>query len=580
VSGAADYRIETLENAAPDTRSPAPSGRLLLRAYLWVAALALMLYVPYVLQGGYVTDDWGHLKNAQDFPQYWRGVRHYFPLMSHRPLAPFVVTAQTALVGDRPWAYILVNLTFWFGFAALLCSALARELGQAFAVILAAFLTVPVLASAAVFWSLAMTAGTLSCLLWAFSLWLLVRALERGRYSLLPYLPLLACMATYEAVLPLFALTVLLPILRHVRRGLPLRPALRALTMRYLLPPAVIALLPALSQKLLVPWLLPHLGCTAPPVTRIDLSLSGAALGGASWAFALSAGQVLLWAHGAWAALTDWNVALRLLPMAGAAVWALASAARISPLADPQPAAAGRGGVLCVLLVCLAAGSVVFLFSGQLACFSGGCSNRTLMATSIAEAMVLAWLAAAWRGRVVSVILVTILIASAAGMIVQEDNFVRSWQLQRQVRSAYELAVKEADMAGGATVVSDVPRVVGDECFAAPVFQTPWDWGAMVAMPSGARGDQGAVMGKNQPPGLEVTCQGDGITVHGWWGAKLDEVWFFRYDAQFGAASLRKIRDVDDWNRTARDVERLDLNPRPLVLEERLALKFFGTLGN
>jgi hypothetical protein len=553
-------------------------------AYALVAALAAMLYVPYVLRGGYITDDWGYVKNAQDFPQFWSSVRHYFPLMSHRPLVPLVMSAETALLGDRPWAYILVNLLLWFGFAALLCRMLSRRFGHVFGVSLLILATVPVLSSAAVFWPLAMTGGTLSLLMWSVSFALVIRDAERGRYSLWAYLPLLACMMLYEAVLPLFVLTAMLPVLR-VRdvnaRGDGVQRSCTPykLAARYVLPPAIIALLPALSQKLFLPWLLPRIGVSAEVVTRINVSPSGAAVGGASWAFALLGGQVLLWAHGVWAALTDWNVALHLAPMAAAALGALALARQASRLSGQPPLAGQRRSALAVLLICLAAGSVIFLFSGQLACFSGGCANRTLIATWVAQALVLALLAATWKSRIMLGVVAAIFVASAAGMIVQEANCVKSWQLQQQVRAAFTAAADEQDMAGGATVIADVPRTVGGRYFYATVFQTPWDWGAMVAMPRGARGDQGAVLGARQPAGLEVMREDQRLTIHDWWKAELREVWFFRYDPQAGRGTLRKVRDAEDFDQILEDVRRTNLNPRPPAIEERLAMQFLGTLG-
>ncbi len=198
-----------------------PSRWRVALAYAALAALAAILYVPYILRGGYISDDWGFLKNAQDFPTYWSCVRHYFPLQYHRPLVPFVISAETLLVGNHPWVYILTNLLLWFGFVTFLCLALVKRLGHYFTIIVAALAAVPVLASAAMFWSLAMTGGTISFFAWALSFCLVSRNMQRGRYSLWAYLPLIVCVTTYEVVLPLFVLTMLFPLLQGAR---PIRP--------------------------------------------------------------------------------------------------------------------------------------------------------------------------------------------------------------------------------------------------------------------------------------------------------------------------------------------------------------------
>lgn len=572
-----DGRLAVLELPAAAV-GPTAGGarRTVLMAYALIAVQAALLYVPYVISGGYIADDWGYLKNAQDFPRYWAQVRHYFPLMSHRPLVPFVAAAQTLLVGDRPWVYALVNLACWFGFVAIACRALREAFGHVLAVGVAALAMVPVLASSVVYWPLAMTGATLSCLLWAVSFLLVMRGRARGRYRLWAYLPLVACMFMYEAVLPLFALTVLLPLLRPPGAGAADSPARRLV--KYALPPVVVAMLPLLSQKLLLPWLLPRLGSPGQLVSRIHLTPDSALQGGASWLFALLPGQVLLWSHGLWSALKDWTVALRLLPAAGAGLAALALAVRADRL-GPRPACLGRPGAAGAMLLCLAAGSLVCLFSGQLAYFSGGCGNRILFATWIGQALVLAWLAADGRARWRRIPVALVLVASTAGMIVQQDNCIRSWRLQQQVRASFVAEAERVDMTPGATVVADVPRVVGGSYFHAAGFQTPWDWGSVVAMPLGARGDQGAVVGLNQPQGLEVTREGGRITIHDWWRANLDEVWFFRYDPQSGAVTLRPIDDGDDWDRLIRDVKERNLNPRPDTIEERLARRFLGGLG-
>lgn len=578
MTAAPDGRVEARQTPTAVSRPPRRRGRwMFLPAYALVAVLAVALYLPFILDGGFIMDDWGYLKNAQDFPRFWDSVRHYFPLMWHRPLVPLVMTAETALLGQRPWPYILVNLLLWLGFVILLCRTLARRFGHFFGVVAAALGVAPVLSSAVVFWPLAMTGGTLSCLLWAISFALLARQLDRGRYSLWPYVPLLGCMALYEAVLPLFALTVLFPFLhpsveRQPRFSFPRQAA------KYVIPPAVIALLPALSQRLLLPWLLPQMGYGDDVVTRLSLTWPGAALGGTSWAFALTGGQILLWAHGLWEALDDWTVALQLLPAAAAGLGAMALAARADRRARRRPPAMPRRA-LVVLLICLLAGSLVFVLSGQLAYFSGGCGNRIMLATWIGQAMVLAFLAANLKTPFARAAVAVILVASVAGLIVQEQNCIRSWHLQGQVRAAFTTAVQEQDMTGGATVVADVPRVVGGSCFYATVFQTPWDWGAMVAMPRGAPGDQGAVVGANQPAGLEVTREGTRIAIRDWWKADLGEVWFFCYDERSCRGMLRPVSDAEDWDWIIGEVERRNLNPRPEVIEERVAYRLFGRLG-
>ncbi len=335
----------------------------------------------------------------------------------------------------------------------------------------------------------------------------------------------------------------------------------------------MIAVLPVLSHKFLLPWLL---GGPDKVVTRLDISGPNALFGFTTWAFAIFPGQPILLASGLWQALSDWWLTGWLFAAAAAIAGAfkLAGKSQLDSFRRVGSAKSFRK-LLAVFGLTFLAGSAVCVFSGQMAYFSGGFGNRILMATWIAQSLLLALVATRLRGRRWRRITAAIVLACACGLIVQEQNSINSWRLQRQVCAAFLASVKQEHMPDWATVMGDVPRRVGGKFLYATVFETPWDWGSMVAMPPSISGDQGAVVGANQPRDMQFERERDYISIGGWWGSDLEEAWLFRFDPNSGGGTLTRIGDGDHFDRLVSEVEAQNRNPRPKVLEEWFAERLF-----
>jgi hypothetical protein len=62
-------------------------------------AFCLAVYIPLIMYGGIIVDDWGDIAHNLDCNGFFHCYQTWFPLFSNRPLAPLPITASTFLFG-------------------------------------------------------------------------------------------------------------------------------------------------------------------------------------------------------------------------------------------------------------------------------------------------------------------------------------------------------------------------------------------------------------------------------------------------------------------------------------------------
>lgn len=223
------------------------------KPYKWLFTVILVgsIYLPLILNGGIITDDWGDIRQTWDCYGFFNCYKEWFPLFSNRPLAPLPLTLSTKLFAMHYSWYLIANSLIYFfalGFTSFALKPFLSTPNNQLFFFLAA---VPCIALPLVASPINQLTATVAFLYWAISLNLLLRYCETKNFwtFVLSYVFLLCGFLTYEIILPLLLFTAFLPAL--------LKPALIKYKLIYcyqfLLPIFLVLLIILLWQKLLAP---------------------------------------------------------------------------------------------------------------------------------------------------------------------------------------------------------------------------------------------------------------------------------------------------------------------------------------
>ncbi|HLO15731.1 MAG TPA: hypothetical protein VK206_12935 [Anaerolineales bacterium] len=185
-----------------------------------------LLYVPYIVSGGFVRDDFGFLTQTRGSERYlgWldqpRGFANYaefqlfvssFRTMTGRPVSAILHGFCYWFLGSTSWPYHAINLTLFFVSVLFVYKAIANVTSHELAFITAVFALIYPAASGTVFSSIMMNSN-LAGVLWSLALFLDSTGKEsesRWRDWVVLILLLLSALS-YEAFIPLFMVNILM----------------------------------------------------------------------------------------------------------------------------------------------------------------------------------------------------------------------------------------------------------------------------------------------------------------------------------------------------------------------------------
>lgn len=500
---------------------------------LAMIVLTVALYGPYVLQGGFVCDDWAVWSRAYEYPGFWATYRSWFPLFSNRPLAPMLLAATGNLFGDWVTGYLLASLTFYGMAIGLTATVLRHRAGESAALVFVLLALCPSISSTLVFSPGMQILGTSTLFLWALSLFLLDRYMagRNGWGTLLAsHGAILVALLIYEVFLPLLLLHLAYPLL--FRPAESRRTAIDDL-IRHLGPLVMILFLIVVLQKLVMPALMPvHSRLSNTALVPAIRSL-------AYWAFALVAQAPVLLADG-----------LRRMDLPTAAVVAIALGTLGFGLRQETNTTGHRADddqlrrLILVAVASLGATAILYVLSGSDAAVYGY-DNRVLASAWWALALLAGLLTRLLHPRLgFRLVLAALIALNTCSFVLQRNNYLASQWLQQQIVETLVRLTERRAVPPDATVLAHVPAVLphnyNDEC----VFARPWD---LVNAIRYYRPDQVRDVAPVSPTLVRkgrVVVDAEGVAVNGLWRGELARLWFFTFD-EGGSSTLTPVRDAD-----------------------------------
>ena len=523
------------------------------RSWLWVTLIVGALYIPLILGGGIIADDWGDILESINCNSFWQCYGDWFPLFSNRPLAPLPITLTTRLFTTHYTLYLLTNSAIYLLASAITAKSffpfLSRFSRQVFFLLAAVpFIAMPVIVS-----PINQLTATVAFLYWAISLSAILNfRLSGNKFNyFLAYFFLLCGFLTYEIILPLLFFSGFLPAL--------LKPSTTASKttnsrcwfkyfMQFVVPILVVLILTIIWQKVLAPHFIEvfsRLNFNPAHVTRI----------------------LFTWVHLFLVQIPDLFIkalpyiateALGIFALLGGLFW---MSARQTHASAVNKTISGHQASLPFFLIssaCLISSSLIFVLTDESA-VSWGYQARGLSSTWFALAIwvaCIAQLAQAASKIIRALILLIIYVFTALSILsftIQRDKYIESWKLQLEILKDVDNLLLAKNIGKNASVIYDVPRYTPNNYNRELVFSQSWDLPAALTITTNHRLQSGIVIDSRSKNLQGLRIENGKATVNDQGQVGLENLWLYDFDP---ISRTGKLSPVDN----------------PAALEKRIAV--------
>ena len=498
-----------------------------LPAILLVIFIA-MIYIPLILEGGIVLDDWGDIAQNLSCNGFWNCYGNWFPLFSNRPLAPLPITVSTLLFKTNVMGYLIMNTLFYLLSIYLTSKVLLNVIGKSAAYVFGCLACIPFIAMPVIVSPINQSTATLSFLFWSSSLFLIFSYSQRGRpwkYWLSTVL-LLCAFLTYEIILPLLVLNAFLPALFYATNK---KWGRLAYAIRYILPIVVVLAITVLWQKGLAPQLM-----------EVDSRLkfnSGEALA-----------KIYTWAHVFFVqipslffkSLTHFST-LTLISSTILGACLFFAFPRTQKLIQNKQ----QIQFLILSFATFLSSSTIFMLANESA-NSWGYQARGLSSTWLALAILIAAISALITSRKSPILWIIIIFGgfSSACFSIQRDNYIASWKLQTLILGDALSLIKAEKVPQDAALIGNVPKFLKPNFNDELVFSQPWDFPAALAILSNNNIRSGAVLDSRRGDFRKIQFINNQVRLENWSGANADNLWFYDFDPINRKGTLRKMHSL------------------------------------
>jgi hypothetical protein len=428
------------------------------------------------------------------------------------------------------WAYLAFNAAVYLVAISMVAVVINRLLGALPALGFWMLAAVPIIAMPVLTSPINCLINNTSFVLWASSLLMLAQYCKTHRllWYGLSYLCLALSLLTYEIVLPLLVMTVMLPYVLDSRAS---TKTLGQYVMRYVVPVLAAVMLMLVWQKMIAPQLFTVV------YSRIEWN----------W-------DKIYWGFTGWPSifyeqLPSLFKKLIVFAPLQSATWILGVFGLyflFGYTLGPARSALAKSHfiLLCIGLVCVACFGL-FALGGAKEVEIGNYAARILSSTWIAFALLLAALVGAcstiWRSLFL-IVLVSVTALSTASFVISRDQYITSWQLQQKIIADVITLIKDQSITQNLSVLGDVPQYLDKNFNQEVVFSAPWDFGFALRIYSRGQVTGGAMLDTSRGLYHDLQLDGDGILVDQFWKAQVPQLAIYRFDPRSEKGVLTLIQ--------------------------------------
>lgn|GEM_PF-221372 len=428
------------------------------RVLIIFAVFALVLYVPFVLKGGFQYDDWSAAGLSKACPGLFHSFSCYWPNYPDRPLASLYYSIDSNVFHAWAPGYIIADVLEWTGGALLAFTVLKKRFGLNLAVPFLFVAAIPSISTTTIFSPAMQAIGSFTFLLWATSFYFLDKYLvsQKQRHWWLCYGFIFFSLLFYESSTPLFAVSALWPLLVDPN-PLPTFTYWKRYALRYILPIIVILIVIGLYQDLIVLHFYKYISKVRIQDTHNLFNFGLRVVTNTLYILTIGVadlslrGLVRLRSSGIWTAAS----AVALAAIAGIS---MVKFGRFTIRPSARLAVKKRKYIFWLVIVVIAIGITAMHFIANAPPTMVGYNNRGLVSGSILVALVAAWLWYNYFSRRLSLSIIGVLcfLAYLGSFVVQRDNYIAGNTERRQIQAA---AIKQINAVNqpGMYVLANVP---------------------------------------------------------------------------------------------------------------------------
>ena len=493
----------------------------------------LIVYLPLILGAGISVDDWGDIAHNLECTSFWHCYGTWFPLFSNRPLAPLPITLLTFILGTWYGGYLLINTLIYLAAIIVCAKVITAIMNLRSAALFILFCAIPMIAMPVITSPINQSTATVSFLLWALSLLSLWRFLQSGKvqYWFWTYFVLLLAFLTYEVILPLLALTILLPWISDAKkyRVLSIRYA-----MQFVVPMMTVLAIVTLWQKGI-----------APQFMAVDSRLKFAPSHALAkiYTFLHVFYQQIPTLFAKMPSYIGWGGLLTAIT--GLTAFSIAQQTSFTKFAKGADTSRSWRFFI-VATLCLLSSSLIFILSDESA-VSGGYEARGLSSTWFAFALVLAAIASLstavqplWN-KSITTVLAGFLVMCILCFSIQREQTIAAWKMQLMILADANQQIRTLNPPDGSVVLGDVPYYLPNNYNNEIVFSQPWDFGAALAITNNNRFVAGPVIDASRGRWNQLRLANNRVQAQNFSGATLDQFWVYQFDAKKMQGSLTRI---------------------------------------
>jgi hypothetical protein len=493
--------------------------------------ILLIAYMPLILFGGIIVDDWGAIQGALGCAKstFWSCLQTHYPLWANRPIAPIPITFFTFIFGTFYSGYLITNSIIYLGAVLITASVLKKITGFIPALFFACVASFPAISMPIIVSPVVQMTATIAYLYWAISLYCICRSVQTSSKVsyFIGYLFLLFSFLTYEVILPLLVLTTLLPYFYIAKEK---QKPFSKYVIDYLLPVILILGITVQWQKVIAPAIFSVV------YSRLSLDLSHISREFNSWASVFIA-QIPTLVQKIPRFLNVYNVSSTVLVLISLG-YAIKQSTKIS-LNKRQ------FYYLVTASLCFLSSSLIFILSGQSADI-GGYQSRGLSSTWFTFCILISaiiWVALSLP--IIFRILLAGLVILVCGTnfltyLIQSNNYIESWRMQKAIiADATELIEKKS--IKNALILGNVPTYVKKNFNNEIVFGAPWDFGAALGISMPNNGIGGAVIDTRNGQFHQLEVHQDHFLLDAWWRGEYKNLWLYDFDPESKKGSITKI---------------------------------------
>lgn len=443
---------------------------------LLITAFAIIIYLPYIINGGFIIDDWHVVYNAFINKSYWATYYSWFPTFSNRPLVPFILAATGTTFKTEPAGYIITNLCFWFLAIITTNIALKKFVDHRFHILFTLFGLVPAIASTVIFSPGMQLVSTVSIFIWSLSLFFTTKYIQSRKiiFYIISNLLILISLLIYEITLPLLVISTLFPIavLYKEQKGK------WKLAIKYFSPLVIILGAVSVFQKIIMPYFMPvysRLKITLNPFDALKIGLL--------WAYSLliETPKTIIYSVIWWIQNNAINPSVILSIITITLVTILLIKSEQKNTAKKTTQLDKR--ILLILIIALLSTSLLFILANAGAKIKGY-DNRAISSIWIIISLLAGFSNQLYRKKILLIVTMIFLTLFSLSFLASRDNFITSYKTQKKIISTILIEASRLQEKNNITIISNVPRYLENNFNNEEIFNNPFDLGFALAINS------------------------------------------------------------------------------------------------